>query len=110
MTLTEKEARLKTCPASLNAYSTAPGEVGSAYRDCVASACMAWRWAQDVDGRNVIKQVSPPSKCLDCKGTGTVRNDTDTDEAPCPECDGEGMVGYYEPTGYCGLAGRPANR
>ncbi len=44
MILTEKEATNKTCPASLNAYSSAPGEVGAAYRDCMASKCMAWRW------------------------------------------------------------------
>ena len=68
---------------------------------------MAWRWKLDPDGHPVIKQVSPPSECLDCKGTGATRNDTDTDDVPCPECDGEGKVGYYERMGFCGLAGKP---
>lgn len=97
MILTEKEALRKYCPHGMNA-----GLIG-----CLASECMAWRSAFDADGHHLMKQVAPPSECPDCKGTGAIRNDTDTDDASCASCDGDGKIGHYERAGFCGLAGKP---
>jgi hypothetical protein len=74
---------------------------------CGGSKCMAWRYAIDADGHYSRKQVAPPSECPDCKGDGIVRDDNDGDNATCASCDGEGKIGHYERTGYCGLAGKP---
>lgn len=83
--MTEDEAKTKWCPhvrglaASVGA---APNRTldGSRHRsaDCIASACMAWRW--DTDAWTLA---------FDDKGPLTRRKDFD------------------EPQGYCGLAGRP---
>jgi hypothetical protein len=83
----EKEARTKWCPFVRNTSGTGSSwnrnhdsdpALGS---NCIASACMAWRWAmrQTNEPPHPMLHVSPPWR---------------------PE---------YEPTehGYCGLAGSP---
>jgi DnaJ-class molecular chaperone len=107
MILTEKEAEKKSCCDGGYGTVVTVGDEGK--YSCIASKCMAWRQAFDADGHYTLKQVAPPSECPDCKGTGTIRDDTDTDDVPCASCDGEGKIGRYEHMGYCGLAGRPGS-
>jgi len=45
MILTEKEARRKWCPQT--SYAPSPGEEIPNFARCIASDCMAWRWAKD---------------------------------------------------------------
>lgn len=79
--MTEEEAKTKWCPIvrPVNVSATARAVSGSA--TCIASACMAWRWAQPgiVSG-------------LDLSGTA------------------EEVAARYpdiQSDGYCGLAGAP---
>jgi DnaJ-class molecular chaperone len=101
MIYTEKEAGTKFCCDG--------GMVHSSQRNryfCVASACMAWRLAFDAGGQYAMKQVSPPTDCAACSGSGTMYNE-EGELGGCPECEGNGKIGHYERMGYCGLAGTP---
>jgi hypothetical protein len=52
MYLTEKQAKNKFCPKSLNTVSTIDGNTTQDYGHCWASKCMAWRFkdAPSYDG------------------------------------------------------------
>lgn len=77
MILTEKEAKLKMC------HTSGPEEDIS----CVASDCMAWRWAADT------------STCRTCDGTGIILGVGGVNSlCRCQE---------NSQTGYCGMAGKP---
>ncbi len=95
MNLTEKEARKKECPYR---FSRDPDRWTTL---CVASECMAWRTSMNNSGGHVMKQVAPPTPCKNCGGAGHIDGDC------CAECEGDGNIGHFERTGYCGLAGKP---
>jgi len=91
MTHTEKDAKaLWCCVGMANLESI----------KCAASECMAWRWGMG------MKMIAPPSNCLDCKGTGFIPNDTDTENVGCSTCEGTWKIGHFEKIGYCGLVGK----
>ena len=101
MNLTENEARKRECPYK---FARDPDKWATY---CVAVNCMAWRWSILPSGNIYLKQDGTQAECLDCRGAGTIPNDTDTERVTCPECDGEGKVGRHDEAGYCGLAGKP---
>ena len=104
MILTEKEAKRKWCCAAFPSYDANKTQSPSC---CEASDCMAWRWIFGPNGNRQLKRSEAVSECLDCKGKGVIPDDTGTEDVTCPECDGMGNLRYWEPTGFCGLAGRP---
>jgi hypothetical protein len=103
MNLLEREAQKKECPFK---FARDPDKWGTY---CVASECMAWRLAVDADDHYSMRQVAPPTVCATCSGTGAVPAPPDGGPESCCMCDGEGKIGHYKRTGYCGLAGRPEN-
>lgn len=97
MTLTEKEACNKECPYK---FSRDP-ERNTSF--CVASECVAWRWRLNPSGHFDLKQIAPTETCAECHGTGS----SDGGKSACFFCNGDGTIGHFERTGYCGLAGKP---
>ena len=45
--MTEEQAKTKTCPLSMNASNRGPC-------DCIASQCMAWKWAKHTKTRRAV--------------------------------------------------------
>ena len=106
--LTEEEAKAKWCPFT-NGSAVAkerievPGDLTTANSRCIASACMAWRWADDesddetattenrVSGNAVF--YNPPSG----DGWASFRTNPRTTE----------WRRKIRSSGYCGLAGKP---
>lgn len=115
--LTEAEAKTKWCPKALNATDTINTfnryENGEAAHNClcIASACMAWRWAERIPAPKFFKSS-------DVRATSEPPR---PDHVPAsyafvPYDDVEGdAAGWAEPEesckarrlGYCGLAGQP---
>lgn len=93
MYLLEREAITKRCPFYFLAVTGhEAGGDGVVNINCKGSDCMMWRWAH--------KEWA----CQECGGTGQI------EAGACAECGGQGGGGHpdLEPTGYCGMAGRPA--
>ena len=105
MILTEREGKEKACCDG--GYGAVVRADDEGKYDCIASKCMAWRYAIDADGRPSMKRVGPAFDCKSCGGTGAIPDPPDGDPVPCADCDGDGKIGNFERTGYCGLAGEP---
>jgi hypothetical protein len=105
MLLTEEEAKTKWCPnaresggdtgtfwnkprkliAKLFGIDYAEQEATDRGCLCIASACMAWRWAEEKNAEAVaeFEALCPTGASMGCEVTGP------------------------SPVGYCGIAGRP---
>jgi len=86
--MTEAEAKTKWCPMVGLVGATHPSGLAQTNCMCVASACMMWRWNERpefVFGKSSF-DMSNPDKVVSTEEK--VRNTS-------------------EPTGYCGLAGKP---
>jgi hypothetical protein len=79
---------------------------------CMASACMAWRWAShehdliETDERRLLKPVgelSPPFSNIP-EGFHVVSHDSGGQYV----CRRERVAGHEAATGFCGLAGAPS--
>lgn len=87
MLMTEKDAKTKWCSHTRvgeQASGAAENRPDGSY-NCIASACMAWRWAEE---RNAEVEAEFEASCPSGASMG---------------CE---VVGP-QPVGYCGLAGKP---
>jgi hypothetical protein len=100
MILTEKEAVEKYCHRTMTPQALRREEDLFCPARCSVSGCMAWRWLPD------MKSVALASECPDCNGSKIEAGEIGF-EGICSTCDGEGKIGHFERTGYCGLAGGP---
>ena len=102
MLMTEQEARTKWCPHYRQYQgedATGDNRPGGGFNPlCIASDCMAWRWADPAEKHE-------RRQCETCGGTGG------TEERACMDCEGEGVRLHPYPTparrGYCGAFGHP---
>ena len=109
MLMTEEQARTKWCPnARASDQQENPSAINRARVNrpdadclCIASDCMAWRWADPAE-KNERRH------CEACDGTGYSM--TDSGPGICPSCDELGVTLHPYPTparrGYCGAFGR----
>lgn len=89
MLLSEEEARKKVCPHL--PVDRVQGSIDPdrncvwQFARCIASACMAWRWAEEKneEAQMAFEACCPTGASMGCEVTGP------------------------SPVGYCGLAGRP---
>lgn len=105
MILTEEEAKTKRCQEgfgqTLPRVIAAGGEQPVTH--CIGSACMAWRWHE-----KPLADLTLPISESDHVGGGYVR-----DGSPYVEHEGgrarmlQRWKPRYQPTGYCGKAGKP---
>lgn len=114
MIVTEEEAKTKWCPwtrvpietetlewvVGNRANQTGPGGLYKGSK-CIASQCMAWRWAEN-------RIPGAGQNCPDCGGRGGRLGAPIGSDADCKTCRGTGrLMVQKQIVGYCGLAGTP---